>query len=59
MFQDYYKDDFYKGSSIGFQPIYKAKGTGRDSYIERNNGGFSIMHEPLTQMKPGKFLPTV
>lgn len=26
--------------------VYKTNGTGRDTYIYNNNGGFSIMHQP-------------
>jgi len=39
--------------------IYKTNGTGRDTYIFNNNGGFSIMHQPQSYQKPGTFLPSV
>jgi len=41
--------------------MYHINGSGRDTYIFNNNGGFSsIMHQPHTNcQKPGKFLPSV
>ena len=38
---------------------YKQDGTGRDTYIYKNNGGFSIMDRGATFPQPGTFLPTV
>lgn len=28
--------------------LYKPDGTGRDTYIQNNNGGFSIPNDPYT-----------
>ena len=28
-------------------------GTGRDTYIANNNGGFTMMHQVKTQLHPG------
>jgi hypothetical protein len=41
--------------------MYHINGSGRDTYIFSNNGGFSsVMHQPLTKcQKPGNFLPSV
>ena len=39
--------------------IYKTDGTGRDTYIYNDNGGFSIMNQPKNYDKPGSFLPKV
>lgn len=38
---------------------YKQDGTGRDTYIYKNNGGFSIMNQGVTFPQPGTFLPKV
>jgi hypothetical protein len=40
-------------------PIYKQNGTGRDSYIHLNNGGFSIQGGPTRSVSSGKFLPNI
>jgi hypothetical protein len=37
--------------------MYHNNGTGRDSYIYMNNGGFSIYNELSSSMKPSRFLP--
>ena len=37
--------------------IYKTNGTGRDTYIYNDNGGFNKMYAPRQQAKPGGFLP--
>lgn len=37
--------------------IYKTNGTGRDTYIYNDNGGFNKMYAPRSQNKPGGFLP--
>jgi hypothetical protein len=37
--------------------IYKPNGTGRDTYIYNDDGGFNKMYEPRSQYKPGGFLP--
>jgi len=37
--------------------IYKTNGTGRDTYIFNDNGGFSSMYQPNSYDKPGTFLP--
>jgi hypothetical protein len=43
---------------IGLQ--YKLNGTGRDTYIWSNNGGFSLQHyEPNGYDKPGTMLPKI
>jgi hypothetical protein len=43
---------------IGVQ--YKTNGTGRDTYIFSNNGGFSdIYYGPNAYEKPGGMLPTI
>ena len=39
--------------------IYKTNGTGRDTYIFNDNGGFSTMYQPTNFSKPGTFLPKV
>ena len=38
---------------------YRVGGGGRDTYIFNDNGGFSSMHKPRQQDKPGNFLPSV
>ena len=38
---------------------YKVNGGGRDTYIYNDNGGFSNMHNPRSQDRPGGFFPTV
>ena len=43
---------------VGIQ--YKLNGTGRDTYIFSNNGGFSDVHYSPTYLdKPGAMLPTI
>ena len=37
--------------------IYKPNGTGRDTYIYNDDGGFNKMYEPRSQHKPAGFLP--
>lgn len=37
--------------------IYKPNGTGRDTYIYNDDGGFNKMYEPRNQFHPGGFLP--
>ncbi|CDW76582.1 UNKNOWN [Stylonychia lemnae] len=39
--------------------IYKTNGTGRDTYIFNDNGGFSLQYQPNSYDKPGTFLPNV
>eukprot|EP00349_Pseudokeronopsis_sp_Brazil_P000570 CAMPEP_0202963094 /NCGR_PEP_ID=MMETSP1396-20130829/7089_1 /ASSEMBLY_ACC=CAM_ASM_000872 /TAXON_ID= /ORGANISM="Pseudokeronopsis sp., Strain Brazil" /LENGTH=130 /DNA_ID=CAMNT_0049684037 /DNA_START=53 /DNA_END=446 /DNA_ORIENTATION=- len=40
--------------------IYKTDGSGRDTYIFNNNGGFAIEHKPNSYCKPGTYLlPTI
>jgi hypothetical protein len=39
--------------------VYKTDGSGRDTYIYNDNGGFSIMHGPTNYDKPGTFFPSV
>ena len=39
--------------------IYKTNGTGRDTYIFNDNGGFATMYQPTNYNKPGTFLPKV
>ena len=36
---------------------YLPNGTGRDSYIVRDNGGFCKMHEPVKYAPVGTFTP--
>ena len=44
---------------MGYQSIYKTNGSGRDTYIDSNNGGFSVLNEPVKMTKPGTFLPVL
>lgn len=37
--------------------IYQPNGTGRDTYIYNDDGGFNKMKEPRSQFHPGTFLP--
>lgn len=37
--------------------IYQPNGTGRDTYIYNDDGGFNKMKEPRDQFHPGGFLP--
>lgn len=37
--------------------IYQPNGTGRDTYIYNDDGGFNKMKEPRPQFHPGGFLP--
>ena len=37
--------------------IYKTNGTGRDTYIYNDDGGFNKMYEARPQFHPGGFLP--
>lgn len=40
--------------------MYHQNGSGRDTYIYNNNGGFSVMHSNSNVCpKPGRFLPKV
>lgn len=40
--------------------MYHINGTGRDTYIFNNNGGFAAMHQPGNKgVPPGSFLPKV
>ena len=39
--------------------MYHINGSGRDTYIYNDNGGFNEMHRPREQDKPGRFLPRV
>ena len=37
--------------------IYQPNGTGRDTYIYNDDGGFNKMKEPRPQFHPAGFLP--
>ena len=37
--------------------IYKPNGTGRDTYIYNDDGGFNKMYNPRPQFHPAGFLP--
>ena len=47
---------FDSPSSVGKRPMigihYENNGTGRDSYIHNNNGGFTATYEPTMYNKP-------
>jgi len=38
--------------------IYQPNGTGRDTYIYNDDGGFNRMKEPRSQFHGGGFLPS-
>ena len=42
-------------ASAGRAKIYNTDGTGRDSYVSRNNGGFTLMNEPVAQKATSTF----
>ena len=42
-------------ASAGRAKIYNTDGTGRDTYVSKNSGGFSIMNQPASAFKGGSF----
>ena len=42
-------------ASAGHRRLYNANGTGRDTYVSSNNGGFRAAHYPAVAGKPGSF----
>ena len=38
---------------------YNINGSGRDTYISLDNGGFNLLYSPRQQDKAGQFLPNV
>ena len=46
-------------ATAGRAKIYNTDGTGRDTYIGSNNGGFSVMNQATKQPLGGSFGPTV
>ena len=47
--QDYNRINLMRDRGI----IYNPNGTGRDTYIYNNNGGFAVMKSPRKQFHPG------
>ena len=42
---------------VGRARIYNTDGSGRDTYISLNNGGFTALYSPVKSMQPGSFGP--
>ena len=42
-------------ASAGRAKIYNTDGTGRDTYVSNNSGGFSVMNHPAAAQRPGAF----
>ena len=42
-------------ASAGRANIYNTDGTGRDTYVSLNSGGFTVMNQPATQAKSSSF----
>ena len=42
-------------ASAGRAKIYNTDGTGRDTYVSKNSGGFSMMNMPAPAQSQGKF----
>ena len=42
-------------ASAGRAKIYNTDGTGRDTYISKNSGGFAVMNHPASAQRPGGF----
>lgn len=53
---DYLSKTQYRGSAV-HTTHYQTNGTGRDSYIVRDNGGFNKMYEPISFPGIGTFSP--
>lgn len=51
---DYLSKTGYRGSAV-HTTHYHTNGTGRDSYIVRDNGGFNKMYEPVKYSDIGTF----
>ena len=41
----------YKGGA--YKQGFRQSGHDRDAYLANNNGGFTVAHQPSTQLKPG------
>ena len=46
-------------SSPGHAKLYNADGTGRDSYVHLNNGGFTVTNLPAIGQRSGSFVPPI
>jgi len=46
-------------ASAGRSKIYNTDGTGRDTYVSKTSGGFTIMNNPASAMRGGTLGPTV
>ena len=44
-------------ASAGRAKIYNTDGTGRDTYVSKNSGGFSMMNQPASAMRGGSVGP--
>jgi len=44
-------------ASAGRAKIYNTDGTGRDTYVSKNSGGFSMMNAPASAMRGGSVGP--
>lgn len=53
---DYLSRTTYRGTAV-HTTNYQTNGTGRDTYIVRDNGGFFAMYEPCRQGDIGTFSP--
>lgn len=53
---DYMSKTAYGGSAV-HTTHYHTDGTGRDTYIVRDNGGFNKMYEPVQYAELGTFSP--
>ena len=42
-------------ASAGRAKIYNTDGTGRDTYVSKSSGGFTIMNQPASAFKGGSF----
>ena len=45
-------------ATAGKARIYNTDGTGRDTYVSKNSGGFSILNEPAGAMRGGSVGPS-
>ena len=44
-------------ASAGRAKIYNTDGTGRDTYVSKNSGGFTNMNNPASAMRGGTIGP--
>ena len=54
--RDYLSKTQYNGSAV-HTTHYQTNGTGRDTYIVRDNGGFNKMYQPCQYPDVGTFSP--